>query len=172
MKDLKKNSVKQKNERILIYIFLGFVLLAIVSQIKDSATLIKAVLGFLPIAIVIITFAVSQIIHEYGHWISHMLNNRKTQIIYNKWLPVEIKAWDTKEKPFTKTELKRASYLGIIAGLIPIWTYGLIVHNMFYLLTLDLFYLYASRFDLVDILGDKLYIFRKRNKDVGNNEHI
>jgi hypothetical protein len=101
---------------------------------------------------IILVFIIAQVCHEYGHYFAHCANKRNPVIKYNRLkLPIQVSAYDTTERPFTINELFFVSVCGIIAGVIPIDIYFYLTHNFIGFMILQIFYIYASRFDIMDI---------------------
>lgn len=102
--------------------------------------------------IIISVFIIAQMFHEWGHYLSHYLNNRNPTIQYNKLkLPIQVTATDSKEKPFSKKELAVASFFGVFAGTLPIDVYIYLSHNLLNVFLIEVFYIYGSRLDIIDI---------------------
>jgi hypothetical protein len=127
---------------------------------------------FTNIFILIVVFVLSQIMHEGGHYLSHWMNKRNPKATFNRvGLPVMVSAFDNEEKPFASWELTRASVFGIVAGVIPLNFYFYGTGNFFGVLVLQVFYIYASRFDIMDVRNSvrdylhNFYIDSKRSKE-------
>jgi len=127
---------------------------------------------FTNIFILVVVFVFSQVMHEGGHYLSHWLNKRNPNVEFNSvGLPSKVFASDTIERPFTSWELTRASVFGIVAGVIPLNIYFLIIGNFFGLLILQVFYIHASRFDIMDVRNSiraylhNIYIDSKSSKE-------
>lgn len=159
-----KKEILKKENKDFVLIFFVFLVAFVFSGLNVSL--------LLPLVIIIIVYVIAQIAHEYGHYLSHWLNNRNPRIYYNKLkLPIQVSAFDTKESPFTFGELTRASLFGVLAGAIVIDIYFYLSHNLFNTAIINVFYIYASRFDIMDIREylRNIFISLEHNKK-GENE--
>lgn len=164
--DEQKKVLRMQAKDFLQYIFYAFLFSMIIVTGFFNISL------FINLFLILVVFANSQILHEGGHYFSHWINKRNPVVEYNKFrFPVCVRSSDTISRPFTSWELTRASLFGIILGVIPINFYFFITHNIFGYLILQGFYIYASRFDIMDVRNHvleylhNLYIDSKHNKE-------
>jgi len=111
---------------------------------------------FLTMVFGIVAYIFAQCFHEFGHWITHLVNGYNPEMHFNRsHLPYKVTSKDTQQNPFTSYNLKLASAFGVLFGIIPIWIYHQLFQDFLFTSAVLFLYAFACRHDFNDLINEQ-----------------